>query len=117
MWNHDITQAPRGRTVQTIRKVKTSIGVIERPVDEPRREDILAVHKSGLVVQSYWIPPRHTGSGKLLEGNRWSGFNLGEDPIAWATWPTYEPGAVVQPMGVDTAGIEFMSACDTCGGV
>jgi hypothetical protein len=86
--------------------------------DAPRDKSlILAVHKSRNVVQSYWIPPRHTATGKLLEGNRWSGFNLGEDPIAWAPWPTYEPGAVVQPMGVDTAGIEFMSACDSVGGI
>lgn len=86
--------------------------------DAPRDKSlILAVHKSRNVVQSYWIPPRHTGTGKLLEGNRWSGFNLGEDPIAWAPWPTYEPGAVVQPMAVETGAIEFMAACDGEGSV
>lgn len=89
MWSHDLTQAPRDGSM------------------------VLAVHKTGKVVQSYWVPVRHTLSGKVLEGNRWSGFNLGSDPIAWAPWPTYEPNAVVQPMSVNTGAVEFMSA--VCG--
>lgn len=86
IWNHDITQAPRGTTVQIQRLVKDKV----HNISEFRREFILAVHPDGAVVQSYWIPPKHTQSGALLEGNRWSGFNVGRDPIAWAEWPTYE---------------------------
>lgn len=84
-WNHDLTTAPRGKTVQ----VKRTIRGEERTVEEFRKEYILAVHASGMVAQSYWVPPRHTLSGALLEGNRWSGFNSGVDPIAWAPWPEY----------------------------
>jgi hypothetical protein len=83
----DLTTAPRGKTVTVTR----TIGGKQREFEEFRSEYILAVHPDGMVSQSYWIPPRYTQSGKLLEGNRWSGFNVGSEPIAWAPWPVYEP--------------------------
>lgn len=90
-FNHDLTTAPRDKS------------------------PILAVHKSGNVVQSYWIPPRHTGSGKLLEGNRWSGFNLGDEPIAWAPWPTYDAAPVDPVPALDSINHQFMAALDGVG--
>lgn len=115
VWNHDITAAPRGRTIQTTRKVKTSDGIVDRQVDEFRRDDILAVHKSGSVDRSYWIPPRYTQGGNLLDGGRWSGFNVGDEPVAWMPWPTYEPSSTAQPMGINTSDHEFMAVCDSVG--
>lgn len=85
-WNHDLSQAPRGKMVPYTRKGKD--GPVQS--EQYRKEYILAVDEHGIVSQSYWIPPRYTQSGGLLEGNRWSGFNPGVDPIAWAPWPEYE---------------------------
>lgn len=84
-WNHDLSQAPRGKMVPYTRKGKD--GPVQ--AEQYRKEYILAVDVHGVVWQSYWIPPRYTQSGGLLEGNRWSGFNPGVDPIAWAPWPEY----------------------------
>ena len=84
-WNHDLSQAPRGKMVPYTRKGKD--GPVQS--EQYRKEYILAVDEHGVVSQSYWIPPRYTQSGGLLEGNRWSGFNPGVDPIAWAPWPEY----------------------------
>ena len=86
VWNHDISAAPRGKMVPYTRKGKD--GPVQS--EQYRKEYILAVDEHGVVSQSYWIPPRYTQSGGLLEGNRWSGFNPGVDPIAWAPWPEYE---------------------------
>jgi len=85
-WSQDISTAPRGKMVPVTRTTKDG----PKAGEEYRREFILAVQPDGVVAQSYWIPPRYTQTGKLLEGNRWSGFNLGADPIAWAPWPSYE---------------------------
>lgn len=85
-WNHDISAAPRGKMVPYTRKGKD--GPVQS--EQYRKEYILAVDVHGDVYQSYWIPPRYTQTGSLLEGNRWSGFNPGVDPIAWAPWPVYE---------------------------
>lgn len=84
-WNHDLSQAPRGKMVPYTRKGKD--GPVQ--AEQYRKEYILAVDEHGVVSQSYWIPPRYTQSGGILEGNRWSGFNPGVDPIAWAPWPEY----------------------------
>lgn len=89
-WNHDITAAPRGKMVKKTRHVPTKTGAKEMEVETFVRDKILAVHPEGLVSQSYWIPPIYTKSGEVLEGDRWSGFNRGTDPIAWAPWPTYD---------------------------
>lgn len=85
-WSHDISAAPRGKMVPYSRKGKDGPIVTE----SFRKDYILAVDQHGVVSQSYWIPPRYTQSGVLLEGNRWSGFNTGVDPIAWAPWPEYQ---------------------------
>jgi hypothetical protein len=96
-WNHDISAAPRGKMVPTTRKGKDGPIVTE----SFRKEYILAVDVHGDVYQSYWIPPRHTQAGTVLEGNRWSGFNPGVDPIAWAPWPEYEFKETQRQQGTD----------------
>lgn len=89
-WNNDISAAPRGKTVIATRMVPTKDGQVEREVETFVRDYIIAVHPCGMVAQSYWIPAVFTKSGAVLEGDRWSGFNRGTDPIAWAPWPTYD---------------------------
>lgn len=86
IWNFDMSAAPRGKMVPYTRKGKD--GPIS--TESFRKEYILAVDVHGVVSQSYWIPPRYTQSGSLLEGSRWSGFNPGVDPIAWAPWPEFD---------------------------
>lgn len=91
-WNLDISFAPRGKTVLVNRLVpdkNSASGRSLKAIEEFKSEYILAVHPDGMVVQSYWIPPRYTQTGNLLEGNRWSGFNVGKEPIAWAPWPVF----------------------------
>lgn len=103
-WNHDISAAPRGKMVPYTRKGKD--GPVQS--EQYRKEYILAVDVHGDVYQSYWIPPRFTQSGGLLEGNRWSGFNPGVDPIAWAPWPEYpnnsKSDAAISRPGIATLG-------------
>lgn len=114
-FSHDITTAPRGKTITVTRKVKTANGLVDRQFEEFRREDILAVHKSGNVDRSYWIPPKYTASGAILDGGRWSGFNLGENPIAWAPWPVYEAAQTEAVARLDSINHQFMAALDGVG--
>ena len=90
-WNHNLAEAPRGRTVIAKGKVKEGKIYVEADVEKIVCDTILAVQTNGEVVRTYWIPARYTQSGHLLDGNRWSGFNVGQEPIAWMPWPTYEP--------------------------
>lgn len=84
-WNFDMSLAPKGRVDVSTRIV----GKEERKVETFVPERILAAAKDGKVYATYWIPPRFTASGKLLEGNRWSAFPLGYEPEAWAHWPRH----------------------------
>lgn len=108
MWNHDLSQAPRGKMVPYTRKGKD--GPVQS--EQYRKEYILAVDVHGDVYQSYWIPPRHTQSGALLEGNRWSGFNPGVDPIAWAPWPEYKFQETQRQQGTDGGEIAAVKVKD-----
>lgn len=107
-WNHDISSAPRGKMVPYTRKGKD--GPVQS--EQYRKEYILAVDVHGDVYQSYWIPPRHTQSGTLLEGNRWSGFNPGVDPIAWAPWPEYKFQEPQRQQGTDGGEIAAVKVID-----
>ncbi|NLS03588.1 hypothetical protein HGP14_09480 [Rhizobium sp. P32RR-XVIII] len=126
MWNHDISSAPRGKMVQTT--VRTKDGI--KRIEQYRKEYILAVHSDGTVVQSYWIPPRYTQNGAVLDGNRWSGFNVGKEPIAWAPWPEFNSqsdggefaavkaqGRLADPVEVEPSpsGLDHL-IIDDCGG-
>lgn len=108
IWNHDLSQAPRGKMVPWSRKGKDGPIVTE----SFRKEYILAVDEHGVVSQSYWIPPRYTQSGGLLEGNRWSGFNPGVDPIAWAPWPEYKFQEPQRQQGTDGGEIAAVKVID-----
>ncbi len=107
-WNHDLSQAPRGKMVPYTRKGKD--GPVQS--EQYRKEYILAVDVHGDVYQSYWIPPRYTQSGGLLEGNRWSGFNPGVDPIAWAPWPEYKFQEPQRQQGTDGGEIAAVKVKD-----
>ena len=85
-WNKGMDDAPKGRVVYVTRK----IGKEERTFEEFKREYVLVADRNHAVSMSYFIPPKYTASGALLEGDRWSGFNHGDLPIAWAEWPKYE---------------------------
>lgn len=73
VWSHDITAAPRGKTVHSERKVGDRIHQISDFVPD----HIWAASQCGKVIKSYWIPPVGKSAG------RWSGFANGEQPIAW----------------------------------
>jgi hypothetical protein len=107
-WNHDISAAPRGKMVPYTRKGKD--GPVQS--EQYRKKYILAVDVHGDVYQSYWIPPRYTQSGGLLEGNRWSGFNPGVDPIAWAPWPVYKFQEPQRQQGTDGGEIAAVKVKD-----
>lgn len=107
-WNHDISAAPRGKMVPYTRKGKD--GPVQS--EQYRKEYILAVDVHGDVYQSYWIPPRYTQTGTLLEGNRWSGFNPGVDPIAWAPWPEYKFQETQRQQGTDGGEIAAVKVKD-----
>lgn len=77
-WNFDISQAPRGRTVnqaRTIKGVDTEVAVFER-------DPIILATKCGKVTTSYYIPKE----------DRWCMLAKGEQPVAWMAWPEH-PGA------------------------
>ncbi|NTB01608.1 hypothetical protein [Agrobacterium tumefaciens] len=73
MWNHDLSQAPRGKMVHSTRTVGDRVHEISDFV----ADHIWAASKCGKVIKSYWIPPVGKAAG------RWSGFATGEAPIAW----------------------------------
>ncbi len=82
-WQTDISKAPRGENVPRTIQV-----MIKGEAKEQTRTDfvpmrILALSKCGKVMPTYWIP----GKPGALDGDRWSGFNRGEQPLAWAAWP------------------------------
>ncbi|AXV15091.1 hypothetical protein CYG48_04880 [Neorhizobium sp. SOG26] len=87
IWNNNLSTAPRGKMVPA--QVRTKDGF--KQIEQYQKEKILAVNSAHEVVSTYWIPPRYTASGNVLEGNRWSGFNAGDEPLAWAPWPVYVP--------------------------
>lgn len=72
-WNHDITAAPRGKTVHSERKV----GDRTHQISDFVPYYIWAATKCGKVLKSYWVPPAGKNAG------RWSGFANAETPIAW----------------------------------
>lgn len=84
-WNFDMSQAPRGLT----EKVTRIVGKEERVFETFVPERILAASKDGKVYATHWIPPRLTASGAVLDGDRWTGFNRGDEPEAWAPWPNH----------------------------
>jgi len=88
-----ISSAPRGKTETTTRKVGKNINEVTEFVPDV----LLLATKCGKVIGSYWIPENGKNPG------RWSGLATGEEPVAWAPWPVYEPqsdvGAVAEVKG------------------
>jgi hypothetical protein len=89
-WSTDISKAPKGRNVETTRLVTVKGETVERTISAFVADQILALTSCGMIIQSQWVPPRLTATGSVLDGDRWSGFNRGDEPVAWALWPDAE---------------------------
>lgn len=96
-WNFDMSAAPRDPKVKIM---------VADPGSKPGAESVF---------ESHWIPVRLTSTGKVLEGDRWSGFTRGREPIAWMPLPEYphsqsDVGEVAAVMGharlANAAGVE-----------
>ena len=86
-WSSDIASAPKGEMVATTYQtmVKGKPHLVTKT--EHVTQKILALTSCGKVVSTYWLLPKVSGSGALLDGGRWSGFGTGETPLLWALWP------------------------------
>ena len=74
-WNFDISQAPRGKTVETV--VQTAKGPRGQSRFVPDR--VILATKCGKVTLSHYIP----------DEDRWMMLGKGEQPDAWFAWPTH----------------------------
>lgn len=81
-WNHDISAAPRGRTINVVRNTKTKDGVIRVPVEEFEPDILWLASSCGKVIRSYWIPANKHHDGY------WAGFAQkgGTPPVAWQNY-------------------------------
>lgn len=86
-WSDDISKAPKGEYVTTTYQTMVKGKPHEVTKTEHVPTKILALTKCGKVVDTRWIPAKHTASGAVLDGDRWSGFNRGDAPLRWALWP------------------------------
>jgi hypothetical protein len=82
-WSTDISKAPHGEMVTTTQTVLVKGQPQERQRFDHVPTKILALTKCGKVTPTYWIP----GKEGTLDGERWSGLNRGEAPLAWCAWP------------------------------
>lgn len=85
-WSTDIAAAPRGGMVASKRFVTIKGKPVEQTYETFVPTFIMALTKCGKIVRTYWLP----GKEGTLDGDRWSGLNRGEQPLAWATWPDAE---------------------------
>jgi hypothetical protein len=74
-WNFDISQAPRGHTVDDF--VQTAKGV--RKTTRFLPEKLIVATKCGKVTVSKYLP----------DEDRWEMLAKEEQPIAWQLWPTH----------------------------
>lgn len=88
-WNHDLSQAPRGKMVPTTVKTKDGVKLSETY----QREYIIAASHCGEVTKSYWVPDQE----------RWCMFTKDVPPGAWMPWPenpfTSAPGEAAVTSG------------------
>jgi hypothetical protein len=84
-WRTDIGAAPKGRTVQEMRKVGKNMATVD--VFQP--DHVILASKCGKVIKSHWLPVElpHRPVG------RWQMFHTGEEPVAWMPWPEYPNAA------------------------
>lgn len=81
-WDFDISRAPKGKTVVTMRLVTdkdSASGQSLRSVEAFEADDVILASKCGKVIKSYWLPKE----------NRWAGFKAGEEIRAWQAWPSH----------------------------
>lgn len=74
-WNTDISQAPRGKTVEATIQSDKGRRKVSRFI--PRR--VILATKCGKVVLSQYIP----------DEDRWQMLGKGEQPLAWFVWPEF----------------------------
>lgn len=89
-WSTDISKAPKGDTVNVPFTTMVKGEPQARTRQEHQTVKILALTNCGMVVSSYWIPPKKGATGVVTDVGRWSGFNPGSDPVLWAPWPDAE---------------------------
>lgn len=75
VWNFDISQAPRGKTIQ----VERTIGKNTSMIDVHVHDMIIAAGNNGVVTVSKWLP----------EAERWNMFTKAAPPLAWMPWPAH----------------------------
>lgn len=74
-WNFDISQAPRGKMVETV--IETEKGT--RKSIRFVHDKIILATKCGKVTLSHYIPGE----------DRWLMLGKNEQPDAWMPWPTH----------------------------
>lgn len=97
-WNHDLSQAPRGKMVPTT--VKTKDGL--KQSETYQREYIIAAGRCGAVTKSYWIP----------EQERWCMFTKDVPPGAWMPWPENPFQETQRQQGTDGGEIAAVKVID-----
>lgn len=80
IWNFDISQAPRGKMVETI--VQTAKGARHQSRFVPQR--VILATKCGKVVLSQYYPYEE----------RWLMLGKSEEPVAWFAWPEHPSHSV-----------------------
>lgn len=80
-WNHDISQAPRGKTVKATRLVKDTKTGDKVPLayEEHQADIVILATKCDRAIRSYWIEKEQ----------RWAGLAPNEQPEAWMDWPIH----------------------------
>jgi hypothetical protein len=78
-WNPDISQAPRGKYVTTVKRRGPAIDAVEFGVTRFVPDRVILATKCGKVTLSHYMPS---------EG-RWMMLAKGEEPVAWQPWPEH----------------------------
>lgn len=89
-WSDDISKAPKGEMIDVPFTTMVKGEPQARTRQEHQTVKILALTNCGMVVSSYWIPPKKAATGVVVDPGRWSGFNPGSNPVLWAPWPDAE---------------------------
>jgi hypothetical protein len=80
IWNHDISAAPRGKSVTIVRTVKGE----EKPFAETVIAPVWLATQCGRVIKSYWLEKTKFSPA------RWAGLGVNEVPVAWQHFVTPE---------------------------
>lgn len=81
-WSKDISKAPRGYWVTSMKPHFATKKLYETTVFHPQR--VIVATKCGKVTLSQWLP-----EGKERKKPRWEMLGENEEPVAWMPWPEY----------------------------